>query len=169
MAHKQLCGDQWISLWQNEHGTTIVKMDDGVTIIPINKAGEVMMITEPSSAYDGLRSLLLPTGGLEGDEDPADCANRELQEEMGYKAARLDFLGVTYLSIKYVQQKSHVFLARNLEESTIEGDEPEGWIEAQKPIPLSEIETLIAAGKLLNSGTIAALYMARAFIEQEEA
>jgi len=167
MAKKQLCGDQWISLWQHDSGTLTVKMDDGVVIVPVNEKGEVLFISEPSIAYDGLRSLLLPAGALEPDEDPADSANRELQEEIGYKANRLDSLGVIYASIKYVEEKFHIFLARDLEESVLEGDEPENWIETQNPIPLSEIETLIAEGKLLNSSTIAALFMARSFIEKE--
>lgn len=167
MAKKQLCGDKWISLWQDDSGTLIVKMDDGVTIVPVNDRGEVLLISEPSVAYNGLRSLLLPAGALEPDEDPADSANRELQEEIGYKANRLDSLGVIYSSIKYVDEKFHVYLARDLEVSRLEGDEPGGWIEAQNPVPLSEIDSLIADGRLLNASTIAALFLARNFIEKE--
>lgn len=169
MAKKQICGNKWISLWENDHGTITVKMDDGVSIVVVNEKNEVILITEPSPAYDGMRSLLVPTGGLEPGEDPAECANRELQEEIGLKANRLDALGVIYQSIKYVDAKAHVFLARDLEAATMEGDEPEGWIEAQQPVPLSEIENLIAAGKLLNAEAIAALFLARSFIENESA
>lgn len=168
MGKKQVSGDKWISLWQNDVGTLTVKMGDGVIVIPLNKEQEVMMISEPSVAYDGLRSLLLPAGELEPDEDPADSANRELQEEIGYIANQLDYLGLIYSSIKYVNAKFHIFLARELDISYLQGDEPEGWIEAQQPVPLSEIEALIATGKLLDSATIASLFMARSFIEKEK-
>ena len=167
MSKKQLCGDKWISLWQNDHGTITVKMDDGVVIVPVNEKGEVIMISEPSVAYNGLRSLLLPAGAIEVEEPPSLTANRELQEEIGLKANRIDSLGVIYASIKYVEEKFHIFLARDLEPAELEGDEPEGWIELEDPIPLSEIEAKIAEGKLLNSSTITALFLARSFIENE--
>ncbi|MEO1290481.1 MAG: NUDIX domain-containing protein [Chloroflexota bacterium] len=168
MTKQQLCGNQWISLWQSESGTVTVKMDDGVTIVPINDDGNVIMISEPSVAYDGLRSLLLPTGGIEADEPPAETANRELQEEIGLKANKLDFLGILYSSIKYVEMKSHVFLARDFVPAELEGDEPEGWIQFEDPMPLSDIEAKIAEGKLLNAETISALFMARSFLEKEQ-
>lgn len=166
MAKQRLCGDQWISLMQNEAGTLSVKMDDGVTIVPLTEDNKVLMITEPSVAYDGLRSLLLPSGELEEGESHAECANRELQEEIGFKAERLDSLGTVYKSIKYMESKIHYFLARDLQPSQLTGDEEAGSIELAEPIALEDIEKMIAEGRLLDAATIAALMLARSYLEK---
>lgn len=167
MARKRLCGDQYMSLQQMEDGTLIATMGDGVAVVPLNDNNEVIMITEPSRAYNGLRSLLLVTGEIEDNETGAESANRELQEEIGFKAGRIDSLGTVYTSIKYVESKVKIYLARDLTPASLEGDEPEGWIQIQDPIPLSEIESLIADGKLLNSETITSLFLARSFLQNE--
>ena len=167
MAKKKVCGDEWISLWQDDSGTYTVWMEDGVTIVPMTADNKVMLISEPSVAYDGMRSLLLPGGGLEHDEDPTECANRELQEEIKLKAERIDLLGAIHTSIKYVHVKLHIVLARDLVPSELEGDEPAGWIEQHEPIALDQIETLVAEGRLINAPTITALFLARNFIQNE--
>ena len=166
MPKKQICGNQWMSLWETNAGP-FIKMGDGVIIVPVNEDNEVLMITEPSIAYDGLRFLGLPAGGIEEDENPAECANRELQEELGFKAGRLESPGTIYAAVRYIEAKFHIFVARDLVESSIEGDEPEGWIQKTDSIALSDLETLIAEGRLVDSLTISALFMARGLIEKE--
>jgi ADP-ribose diphosphatase len=162
---QRLCGDQWISLWQNDQDIVYVQMDNGAQIVPITPEGDVLLITEPSPAY-GQRILGLPSGMIEADEAPEAAANRELQEEIGFKAARLDWIGDLHPFFKYVHCRLSVFLARDLEVSKLDGDEGPDWIIEIERVPLDSFEHLIQTGRLHDAPTIAALYMARRYLEQ---
>jgi ADP-ribose diphosphatase len=157
---QRLCGDHWISLHRNEQNILYVQMGDSIMNVPVTPNGDVLFITEPSSAYDE-RVLFLPSGNIEAGESPAFAANRELQEEIGYRADQLDHLGDLHPFIKYVRCRMQIYLARHLEPSKLEGDEGPDWRIDVEPHPLSSFEDLIASGRLSDSTVIAALYMAR--------
>ncbi len=159
-------GDQWMALCQNERGVLYTRMDDGALVVPLTAEGEILFINEPSPAY-GEMVLYLPGGMVEPGEKPAYAANRELQEEIGYIATHLDYLGVLYPSIKYVECRQHVYLGRGLTASKLQGDEDDTLITVQR-VPLSHFESLIAAGRLRDSTVIAALYLARSFLVRED-
>jgi len=160
--NQRICGDQWIGLYKNANGIVYIGMGDGdsVMTVPVTPNGDVLLITEPSPAYDE-RVLFLPSGNVESGETPAFAANRELQEEIGYRANQLNHLGDLHPFIKYVRCRMHIYLGRQLESSKLIGDEgPEGRIEVERH-PLASFEDLIAAGRLRDSTAIAALFMAR--------
>jgi ADP-ribose diphosphatase len=163
---QKLCGDQWISLYRNDQDITYVQMDDAALVVPLTADGQVLFITEPSPAY-GERVLTLPAGNVETGETPAIAANRELQEEIGYRAARLDALGQLYPFVKYLRCCQHIFLARDLAPSRLQGDEGSDWIIEVEPTPLLHFERLIDTGRLRDSTAIAALYRARRYLERE--
>ncbi len=157
---QRLCGDQWIALYKNEKNILYVGMDDGVMIVPVLPNGDVLFITEPSPAY-GERVLFLPSGMVEPGEAPAVTANRELQEEIGYRARQLRSIGNLNPFVKYVRSRQQIFLARGLEPSKLVGDEGLDWRIEIEPHPMRRFEDLIASGRLRDSTVIAALYMAR--------
>jgi len=153
-----------ISLCRSEDDGGYVCCNDGAMCVPVLPDGSVIFITEPT-IYDHAPTLLLPGGGMHAGESPAETANRELQEEAGYKAEKLDYLGELRIWAKYLDASAHVLLARQLIPSRLQGDETHP-IPLER-IPLTDIETLIAAGRLQDASVIAALYMARSFIERE--
>lgn len=161
--NQRLCGDGWISLWKNEREILYVEMDISAMVVPVTPEGNVLLITEPSPAYDN-RILYLPCGSLEAGEAPASAANREMQEEIGLKAAQLTQIGELYPMVKYVRCRQHVFLAQDFEPSRLTGDEGPDWVIEVQPAPLDDFETLIAQGRLQDSTVIAALYMARSYL-----
>jgi ADP-ribose pyrophosphatase len=57
----------------------------------------------------------MPAGKLERGEDALACAQRELTEETGYRAARWDHLGAFHNAIGYSDEKIEVYLARDLD------------------------------------------------------
>jgi ADP-ribose diphosphatase len=105
----------------------------------------------------------LPKGRIDEGSDDLKTANKELQEEVGLKAGKIDKLGVLTMTPGYSTQKVHVFLARDLSESKLEGDEFEG-LEIVKH-PFEKFEELIESGKLTEARAIAALYLARKFLK----
>ncbi len=160
--NKTLYSTQWIRLLENDNNIPFVEMDDGVLVVPMRDGENVILLNEYSVAYE--QNILFVTGGtVEPGEPHEQTANRELQEEIGYKAARLDYLGELRPMIKYMRCHLFVYLARDLQGSQLEGDEP--WPMVAEPVALSEIESLIASGRLLDANAIAALYMARTFLQ----
>jgi 8-oxo-dGTP pyrophosphatase MutT (NUDIX family) len=162
-----LATTQYMSLYENEDGIGFLKMGDGACIVPINSDGLVLVQTEPSFAFEGLRSLHIPGGSVDDGEDPALTANREMQEEIGYKANRLDYLGTVDLATKYITSRVYLYLGRDLQPSKLEGDEDVNWMQAHRPIDLSEVESLMASGILRDASTITALLLARQFLQRE--
>jgi ADP-ribose diphosphatase len=153
---------RWFSIAVTAAGEEVVQAADEALIVPLTAEGEVLLSLEPSAAFDE-PTLILPGGTVEASESPAEAANRELQEEIGYKAERMDFLGELRPFSKYLTVRSFVFLARDLIPSKLAGDEDyEVGIER---VPLSDFESLIANGRLHDARVIAALYLARSFVQ----
>ncbi len=161
---KTIFKHKWITCYEGEQGDAFVSMDDGVLTVPITAEGEVLFITEYSVAY-GQWIVFLPGGVIEPGETPAATANRELQEEAGYRAERLDFLGELYPMVKYLHMRWFVYLARDLQSGRLEADE--GWPIEVERVLLSGVEQRIASARLLDSNVIAATYLARQFLAAE--
>ncbi len=149
---------------KDDQGRAYIRSEDEVRVVPLTNTGDVILSIEPSPAF-GEDVLVIGGGQIEPGETYVMTANRELQEELGYKANRLDYLGEVRPWAKYVSTRSFVYLARDLVESKLEGDEAEEI--GTTTIPLSVFETLIASGQLVDAPSIAALYLARSFLNRE--
>jgi len=154
--------DSYFSLALDENGIEYVYTGNEVLIIPFTAEEEVILTIEPSAAF-GEPTVILPGGETEPDEEHPATARRELQEEIGYDAHRLDFLGELRPFSKYLTVRSFVYLARELIPSQLPGDE-DYPIDLER-VPLAAFESLIADGRLLDARVIAALYMARTFLQ----
>lgn len=102
--------------------------------------------------------LGLPKGGAEVDESYVQAAQRELCEEVGFKAARLTELGELTLAPGHLCHRYRVVLAEQLSPCPLPGDEPEP-LECLR-VPLAQIPELVARGELHEARAIAALFMA---------
>jgi ADP-ribose diphosphatase len=136
----------------------------GVTIVPINKDGTVFLVREYLTGA-GEYQLGLCKGGIEPGHTPEETAQRELQEEVGYKAGRLDKLAEAFLHPAYTTAKTHIFLARDLQKSKLAGDEGEEL--EVVPYPFKDFEKLIDSGEIHDARIIAALFLAKRFLEKE--
>lgn len=155
--------DEYFAIDTDARGTTFIRCGDGVMVVPLTASGEVLFIWELSPAFD-TRILVLPGGATEPGEPLDETANRELQEEIGYKASQLNYLGELHPVPKYLTMRIHIYLARELSESKLPGDEDYA-IEVE-PVSLARFEDLITAGRLHDSSAIAALYLARAYLSR---
>ncbi len=142
----------------------ILEKKDTAIIVPLDLDKNVIFIKEYFTALDEYQ-YDLPGGRIEEDDDELKTANKELQEEIGYKADRLDKLITVTMSPGYLTQKSHIYLARDLSENKLSGDEKEE-LEIMK-WPLDKFEELVEDGRLTEARAIAALYLTRKFLEEE--
>ncbi len=82
-------------------------------VVPVLEDGSVVLIRNERFAVE--ETLIeLPAGNLEPDEDPAVCAARELTEETGYTAGRIERLGSFYTAPGTSDEVLHAFLATDL-------------------------------------------------------
>lgn len=139
----------------------ILEKNNTALIVPINEKGELILVNEYFCAIDEYQ-LGLPKGKIDDGHTDLTTANKELQEEIGFKAGKLDKLGMVTMSPGYMTQRTHIFLARELTESKLEGDEEEKLEIITHPF--EKFEDLIDEGRLTEARMIAALYLAKRFL-----
>ncbi len=133
----------------------VVEHPGGVTLVAFDPEGRLLLVRQ--YRHPAGRDLLeLPAGTLDPDEAPERCAERELQEETGYRPGRLERLGGFYLAPGYATEYQHVFLASELVPSVLEGDEEAIHLQ---PVPLEEALRLVADGQIEDAKTAAALLL----------
>lgn len=143
----------------------IMEKADTALLVPLDDQGNILFVKEFYNAINEYQ-LGLPKGRVEAGLNELETANKELQEEVGFKAGELDMLGVLTIAPGYLTQKTHVFLARDLNVSKLDGDELEE-LEVAK-YPFDKFEKLIDEGKLTEARMIAALFLARRFIKHSK-
>lgn len=101
----------------------------------------------------------IPAGRLDQGETPAECAQRELREEAGVTAGRVEQLTTIWTTPGFTDEAIHLFVATELKAATA-SREPDEFIEVV-PRPLSEVLTGIRDGEIRDGKTIAGiLYVA---------
>jgi len=129
-----------------------------VLVVPMLDNDTVMLIREYAAGVHRYE-LGLPKGRIELGEALLEAANRELMEEIGYGANKLEHLTSFTLAPGYLGHQTHVVLAQELYQQSCEGDEPEE-IEVV-PWSLSNLSELLARDDLTEARSIAALYLVR--------
>jgi ADP-ribose pyrophosphatase len=132
-----------------------------VTILPVDDEGLVWFVRQ--YRHPAKTSLLeLPAGVMEKGEAPEASALREIREEIGMAAGELRSIGTFFLAPGYSTEFMHVFLATHLTEAPLKGDEDE-FISIEK-IPIQEVIQMVAAGRVQDAKTLAALFLAQSYL-----
>lgn len=153
---KTLYSDRYFSILQPDDGDAYISCDNDVMVVPVHASGRIVLISEPSPAFGG-PCLLLPGGMVDDGETRSEAANRELQEEAGYAAKSLEFLGELRPFSKYLTVTTCVFVGRDLVERKLAGDEAHD-IETHL-ISGDDLLGLIQSGRINDARAIAALFM----------
>ena len=95
------------------HTRESVQHPGAVAILPIVDERRICLIRNWRIAI-GQTLWEIPAGTLSPDEEPAACAARELAEETGYRAGRLERLGEFYVSPGILHERLHLFVAHDL-------------------------------------------------------
>ena len=144
----------------------VVEHRGAVAIVPMLDGQRVALIRQYRRPADKVL-LEIPAGTLDPEESPETCAQRELIEEIGYRAGRLLPLYHTYLAPGYSTEMLHCFLALDL---TPEAGRPDldEQIEVQV-VGLEEAEAMAARGEIEDAKTLCGLLMARRVLERTTA
>ncbi|MCA8912773.1 MAG: NUDIX hydrolase [Planctomycetes bacterium] len=97
----------------------------------------------------------IPAGTLDPGEDPLACAARELEEETGYKAGKLEHLFTMYPSPGILDEKMHIFIATELTKGEQKLDDDEEIV--LKPFTFRDLRIQLKANNIKDGKTIATL------------
>ena len=133
----------------------IVEHTGAVVMAPLDHEGNLWFVRQYRHATGGVL-LELPAGTLGRDEDPAAGAARELQEEIGMRAGKLERLLSFWLAPGYSTEFMHVFLATELSPSQLTPDEDED-ITIEK-VPLQQAFLMAQNGEIRDAKSLASLF-----------
>lgn len=125
----------------------VMEHPGAAVIVPVGDDGTVHLVRQYRDAI-GMELLELPAGKLKPGEDPADCARRELREELGLIAGELTHLTSFYSSPGFCDEILHVFLAEGLQQEEEESEHEEFLEPERRPLePLPELLEELQDGK----------------------
>jgi ADP-ribose pyrophosphatase len=162
---KPIYANKWLSLRED-----LVELPDGRTtmygvvttgqcvgVLPFVDADTVLLIRQ--YRYVALRvTWEMPTGGVHAGESLEAAAQRELAEEIGYRAGRLSALCMYHTSKSAIDETAHLYLAEGLTPALSPPDETE-FIDV-RPFPFAEALDMVLAGEIVDSMTIIAMLLA---------
>ena len=132
----------------------VVEHGDVVAIVPLLDGGDVLLVRQ--YRLPAAQALLeVPAGGVDEGESAEEAAQRELGEECGWRAGRLERLGGFYASPGHCSEFVHVFLAAQLRPVPAHPDPDENL--AVVRIPLAEALRLVRAGDIRDGKSIIGL------------
>jgi len=168
------------------HTGRVINLDVDTVRFPDGSKGELEMIRHPGAAAvvpfasdprgddptvlliqqyryaTGGTLIEIPAGRLNPGEDPRVCAQRELLEEVGVKAGRVEPLTTIWTTPGFTDERIHLFWAADLTAGT-HAREPDEFIEV-RPTPLSEALQLIRDGVISDAKTAVALLFVAGFV-----
>lgn len=135
----------------------VVRHPGAVVIVPVLPDGSLVFVEQYRYPINQVL-LELPAGKLDPNEDPAKCAERELQEETGYHTQQLSYLGKMVTTPGFCDEVIYMYKAHVVSASQATPDEDE-FLNV-KIIHHTNIGALVQNGTLYDSKTITALFFA---------
>lgn len=135
----------------------IVRHPGAVCVIPVTKDMDVVTVKQYRYAFEQIM-LEIPAGKLEPGENPLEAVKRELEEESGVVAKKIEYLGEIFTTVAIFDEKIHLYLATELEFKDAHPDDDE-FLEVET-IPLSELYNMVMDGDIKDAKTQIAILKA---------
>ena len=143
----------------------LIRHPGAAAVVPFLSDDEVLLIRQFRYAAGG-EIYEVPAGKLDPGESPLACAVRELEEETGYRAARMDHLGEILTTPGFTDERIHLFSAHGLSPGTQKLGDDE-LIELV-PLPLAQALEMLWDGGIPDAKSGLALVHAAHRREQEK-
>jgi ADP-ribose pyrophosphatase len=159
LVHKGAIIDYYQDTIQVPNGNVVkwdfIRHNGAAAVVPIDAQGRLIMVRQYRNALDR-ETLEIPAGGLNGTQEPTrDAAARELAEETGYHAEKLELLLTICTTVAFCNEKIDIYVATGLTPGRQHLDEDE-YVDV-KAYELDELIAKILAGEIQDSKTVAAI------------
>lgn len=131
----------------------IVEHHGGACVLYVEES-KVLLVRQYRYAY-GESLYEIPAGKLDVGEEPIEAAARELEEEAGIKAARLELLYIDYPSPGYTNEKIYIYRAYDGQKTATHLDEGE-FLDVEY-VPLERVREMLKKGEIKDGKTVIAL------------
>ncbi len=155
-----------VSLPNGKEATRDIVLHPGASVVvPINENGELYMVKQFRKPLD-MTTLELPAGKLDSvGEDPRLCAERELMEETGLRARKIEHLISIHTTPGFCNEVIHMYAATELTQGDSCTDEDE-FLDVEK-IHVSKLVDMILNHEITDAKTIIGVMMAEKLIREK--
>jgi ADP-ribose diphosphatase len=147
VAKAQETGDEYYML----------ELQDYVTIVAVTDARQILLVRQFRPVVDR-ETLELPSGHVEDREPPEDAARRELLEETGFAASRLELLGTLVPDVGRLANRMWCYFAPEVRPT--EGTHKREPGVSVVAVPEHEVLHRAADGRIDHALNLAALFLA---------
>ena len=127
-------------------------------IIPFLSDKEILMVRQYRYAL-GRETLEIPAGKLDPGESPDQCVRRELLEETGYEAGKIEWVYTYAPALGYSNELIHIYAGRQLRKADTVIDTRE--IASVEKIALEKLKAMIKERLILDGKTLLGLSLMR--------
>lgn len=132
-------------------GRDVIRHPGASAVVALTETGKIVLVRQYRTAIDRV-TVEIPAGKLDPGEDPEDCARRELLEETGFKAGRINLLTTIAPAVGYSDELIHIYMATGL---TFVGASPDDdeFVNVDL-VPLHELIDAVLDGKIQDTKTV---------------
>ena len=141
----------------------VVDHSGGVCVLALDDENRVLTVRQFRYPFEQVLQEI-PAGKLERGEDPDEAAKRELREETGAVAGRMERLGEIYPTPAYCGEIIRMYLARDLVFG--ENDLDEGEFLDVVRVPFDELVEKVLAGEIRDAKTVVAVLKAKVLLSR---
>ena len=159
-----VCWELFDGTMGTEQNRYVIRRGDSVGIVPVCENKKIILVKQfryPAAQKYGDGYLWeIPAGMVDGSEDPAETAVRELKEEIGIKISEALPLISFFLSPGALDEKFHLFFARvpaHLEIGSVGGNEQEHENLKIAQFDKTELFGMIEKNDIVDAKTVASL------------
>ena len=131
----------------------IVHRPDVSAIIAYDK--KKIIVIKQNRFPNGI-NIEIPSGNIEKNESPLDCANREFLEETGYIANKMIPFFTFFTSIGYSTQRVHCFIASDFQKISKPNLDDDEFLKVEIML-FSKLMKMVQAGKIIDSLTLSSV------------
>ena len=140
----------------------IIEHNGGAVIAALTEDKKLVMVRQYRKPADKVM-LEVPAGKIDPGEKPLDAAVRELKEETGYTAAKVEFLTQFYPSVGYSEEVLYLYLCTGLTPGETNFDENEA-IDIEE-VELDRLFKMAMSGEIDDAKTLIAILMVKAMAD----
>lgn len=137
------------------HWDYVAHRKGAAAVLPVTNDGRILMVRQHRNALER-ETLEIPAGSRDDVNEPhIDCAARELEEETGYRAGKMELLITVATTVAFCNEVIEIYLATELTKTERHLDEDE-FVEIES-YTLKELKDMIFGQKIQDSKTVAAI------------